>query len=68
MSIEYKYGDLGVITELTKAKGLNEGKGYSRSYVEKVLNGDRTNEAIMTLATNYLKAKEQAFEQLQKAS
>lgn len=68
MKLDYKYGDIGVITELTKKKGLNNGEGYSRSYVEKVLNGYRTNEEITTLATNYINARETAFNELQKAS
>lgn len=64
MSTRIKYGDALTITQLTKDKGMNGGKGFSYSYVEKVLRGLRKSEAIKELADKYRKAQEQLINNL----
>lgn len=52
---EFKKGDLKRIEELTKKRGLNNGKGYRYPTIRAVLTqGTRNNEAIESLANEYL--------------
>lgn len=44
-----KRGDVKSVADMTKARGLNKGKGYSWRYVYEVLNGHRSNDAITAL-------------------
>lgn len=39
-------GEATLVADITQARGLNDGKGYTRDYVVQVLNELRNNEAI----------------------
>ena len=45
-NITKRRGDATLVADITAARGLNEGKGYSRAYVSEVLSGTRRNAAI----------------------
>lgn len=44
-----KRGDATLVADITKARGLNGGRGYSRAYVYEVLTETRHNEVIRAI-------------------
>lgn len=46
---EVKRGDATLVADITKARGLNNGKGYSQAYVYEVLRETRSNAAITAI-------------------
>ena len=67
-----RQGDIGWISELTKYRRLNNGKGYSYDYVRRVLDIDdpRHNNEIMEVAKEVAqmraKAKDQSLQLMHK--
>lgn len=55
-----RFGDLAVITELTIKRGLNNGKGFSYNYVQRVLEptDPRTNDDILAIAREIVDFRE----------
>lgn len=49
-----KSGDLRELEEISKKSGMNNGKGYSYSYIVKVVRGDHHCPPITKLAKDYL--------------
>lgn len=42
-------GEATLVADITKARGLNNGKGYTAAYVREVLTGSRSNSEITAI-------------------
>ena len=46
---DIRRGDATLVASISQARGLNDGKGFTRDYVSEVLNGTRNNADISAI-------------------